>query len=207
MSDQELVEIGKFGRAHGTRGEIRLWCYNPESPLFGRARLKGFAEDEAGARREVQLSGLRWSDRFAIVKIKGVTHRDQAEELINQKLMVSRSIFEALNEDELYLIDMIGWPVWVRQGDQIHEVGQVQGFLDTGAYDLMRVDLAHGGSWLVPVLDHCILEMRQENARVVLAELDAWAVEGEELPEHGSVAPFSLDALSSHEHEDEEEEE
>lgn len=191
MSDQELVEIGKFGRAHGTRGEIRLWCYNPESPLFGRKKLVGVAEDESGARRPIELSGLRWSDRFAIVKVKGLHHRDQAEELINQRLMVPRGAFEALEEDELYLIDMIGWPVWVRQGEQIFEIGQVQGFLDTGAYDLMRVELRQGaGSWLVPVLDHCIVEMRQENARVVLAELDVWAVEGEDLPPHDRVEPY-----------------
>lgn len=206
MSDQELVEIGKFGRAHGTRGEIRLWCYNPESPLFERSRLKGLAEDASGARREVELSGFRWADRFAIVKVKGFHHRDQAEELINQKLMISRSAFEALEEDELYLIDMIGWPVWVRQGESIHEVGKVQGFLDTSAYDLMRVDLAGGqGSWLVPVLDHCILEMRQENARIVLAELDMWAVEGEQLPQGVPIEPYTHDDASSRSHTQEEE--
>ena len=57
----------------------------------------------------------------------------------------------------------------------------------------MRVDLVGGKSWLVPVLDHCILGMDPSVERIVLAPLDEWGVEGEELPEYKQVADDLID--------------
>ncbi len=191
--DHDLIEVGKFGRAHGTRGELRLWCYNPESPLFENGKLKAQACAEDGSLQDVEITSLRWADRFAIVKIKGVNHRSDAEAFINQRLLVSRDAFAPLEDDELYLIDTVGWPVWIEHEGRYYEVGSVQGYLDTGAYDLMRVDLVGGKSWLVPVLDHCILGMDPSVERIVLAPLDEWGVEGEELPEYKQVADDLID--------------
>ncbi len=178
----EKVVIGKFGRAHGTRGELRLWCYHAESPLFERDVIEGWARDEQGELTVVKIVQFRWADRFALVRLKGVGLRWKAEEYINQELVVERSVFEELEDDELYLIDTIGWPALIDHDGARYEVGVIEGYLDSGAYDLMRIALKGGGSWLVPVLDHCLVELVPDGGRVVLAKLEQWAPADVTLP-------------------------
>ena len=194
MTSSQRVVIGKFGRAHGTRGELRLWCYHRESPLLERARLKGWARDESGQLTAVTITSIQLADRFAIVSLQGVRHRDQAEAWVNQELLVDRAQFEALEEDELYLIDTIGWPVFVAKTPAaLYEVGVVQGYLDSGAYEMMRVEVRDGTSWLVPMLDHCIEELTPERARVVLAPLELWAPPDAVIPEGAAPVEPSVD--------------
>lgn len=182
VADDDMVVIGKFGRAHGQRGELRLWCYNTESPLFEREVILGWARDAEGVLTPVEIMQFRWADRFAIVRVKGVGLRWKAEVYINQELVVSRDEFEDLADDELYLIDTIGWPAFIDHEGVRYEVGQIEGYLDSSAYDLMRVALHGGKSWLVPVLDHCLVEFAPEGGRVVLSPLEQWAPKDTELP-------------------------
>lgn len=175
-----LIPIGKFGRPHGVKGEVRLWAYNADSPLYDDA-IEGWA-GEGERRREVRVRVTRWTDRFAIARVDGARFRDQAAELTNLELFVARDALPELDDDELYLIDTIGWPVWLLgAGGRRRHIGEVEEFIETGANEVMRVRLLDGGSLLAPVLEHCVLEMAPERARVVLAPLDEWAPEGTEV--------------------------
>lgn len=186
---QEPLPIARFGRPHGVRGEIRLWAYNAESPLYDDV-IHGWVEAEEG-RREIALVSVRWADRFGIARVEGVKWRDQAAELRNLELFIEREALPELEDDELYLVDTIGWPVWVElegeAGERLGHIGQVKGYMDTGANAVMRVALQAGGSLLVPVLDFVVREMAPERARVVLAPIEQWAPEGTEV-EHGRAA-------------------
>ena len=182
-SENEAIAIGRFGRPHGTRGELRLWAYNPESELFEQ-RLRGFVEGEEG-RQDVLIKSLRWADRFAIVKLKGVFRREMAEPFKNLELFVLREDLPEPDEDEFYLVDAIGWPVFVEHAGSLVEIGKAAAFMSAGASDVMRVALTvdeddEGESLLVPMIDDVILEMNPDEARVVLARLAAWAIEGTE---------------------------
>lgn len=188
------IAIAKFGRPHGTRGEVRLWPYNPDSELYHTPRIHGWARDTSGELRAIVITALRWSDRFAIARLEGVTSREDAELLINQEYVVDRAAFPELGDDELYLVDTIGWPVFIHHEGARWHVGQVEGYAETGAQDIMRVTLLGGeGSWLVPMLDHCLEELAPERKRVILAPLTSWAVEGTTLPTLATRAPQESD--------------
>lgn len=179
--ENEAIAIGKFGRPHGTHGELRLWTYNPESALFER-KINGFVVGEEGEQK-VTIKSIRWADRFAIVKLSGVFRRDMAEPFRNLELFVLRGDLPEPDEDEFYLVDALGWPVLLTHGEELVEIGSVAGFMDAGASDVLRVALSEDAekeSLLVPILDEIVLEMNPDSARVVLAGLDGWAPEGTE---------------------------
>ena len=171
------MAIGKFGRPHGSRGEVRLWAYNPESPLY-EGTIKGWIESSEG-RKKVRISQLRWADRFAIVKVQGSFAREHAAAYTNHELFVARDALPELEEDEFYLVDMIGWPALAPRHGELVRIGEIEGFLDAGAGEILRIQLDEDrGVLLAPLLDHVVTEMAPERARVLLADLDEWAPEG-----------------------------
>ena len=191
-----LIRLGKFGRAHGTHGELRLWAYNPESALYAHPPFDGWAipqETEPQASpKPVTIEQVRWTERFAIVRLKGVHHRDQADELCHLEFAVGRDELPDPEEDELYLVDTVGWPVWLAiSSTQIVHIGHIDSFVDTGANDVVRVALSHGQTLLAPLLDHVVLQLSTESARLVLAPLESWATPGTPMPtHHGEPQPF-----------------
>ena len=198
---QEKIAIGKLGKVHGLRGELRLWAYNPDSELL-RAGLQVTCAT-GRASRELTIERIRPGDKFLIVSFQGVAQREQAEALVNAELLVPRQSLPKLTSREFYLIDLIEQPVYVidedsPEGEAVH-VGHVEGFFETPAHEIMRLTLLDGASLLVPfVMNEIVLEVDLEEG-VVLAPLRLWAPEDVLVP--------GLNAPLEDEDEDEDEDE
>lgn len=190
MTEEQYVVLGKVGKVHGLKGELRLWVYNPDTELLKpglKVRCKGLK-----AHWDLEVDRARWSDKFALISFKGLSSREEVEHLINAELTVPRSAFPDLHDDEFYLIDLIGLPVFAlvdeRANSEAAHIGQVESFFETGANDVMRMTLLDGSSMLVPfIMDFAVLEVDLEEG-VVLAPLDLWAPEGTQVP--GLNAPW-----------------
>ena len=167
--DREIV-LGKFGRAHGLRGEVRLFAFGTEELVA--AGLEAFIARADGSRTPTKLKQVRWRERFAIVALDGLRHRDQAEELTHAELVIPRASLPDPDDDELYLVDLVGAPVFVEDGPE-DPVGQVADVLDYGAQEILSVDVPGASRLLVPLVDHAI--RRLDVDAVVLAPLSEWA--------------------------------
>jgi 16S rRNA processing protein RimM len=167
--DREIV-LGKFGRAHGLRGEVRLFAFGTEELVA--PGLDAFIARADGSRTPTTLKQVRWRERFAIVALDGLRHRDQAEELTHAELVIPRAALPAPDPDELYLVDLIGAPVFVEGGPE-GAVGEVADVLDYGAQEILSVSIPGSNRLLVPLVDHAI--RRLDVDAVVLAPLSEWA--------------------------------
>lgn len=190
MARSNYVSLGKVGKVHGLRGELRLWAYNPETELFKpglKVRCQGIKQHW-----DLEVEKVRWSDKFALISFKGLGSRELVEHLVNSDLKVERSQFPKLDDGEFYLIDLIGAPVYAvmegsKEGEAAH-IGEVEGFFETGANDVMRMTLLDGSSFLVPfIMDYAVLEVDASDG-IVLAPLSFWAPEGTMIP--GLNAPW-----------------
>lgn len=179
QDDNQRIVIGKFGRPHGTHGEVRFWSYNDASDLLGPG-LKARIDDPDAGERVVKFTAWRWTERFAIVKVKGVFRRDMAEGLRNLDVFLMREELPDPDPDEFYLVDTIGWPVFVRVEERDTQVGALVGYMDGGACEILRVELESGDQILAPMLDHVVLEMAPEGERVVIADPRGWMTPGDE---------------------------
>ena len=109
-----LVSVAVCVRAHGLRGEVRLKIWNEGSDLLasvGKVTLK--AKD--GSTRLVRLVNARPAGDHWLAGFEGVSDRDAAEALRGSELLVRREDFPELEEDEVYLVDLLGYEVW--EGD------------------------------------------------------------------------------------------
>jgi 16S rRNA processing protein RimM len=175
--DETLIPLGKIGRPHGTRGEVRLFLYNPDSDTLEEG-VAVVVHSEDGARRDLLISRIRYVDKFAIVKFKGLSHCDQVEILKHGELSVDAALLPELEEDEFYHVELLDLPVYVARGqglEDLVEFGTVLRLFETGANDVMVVARHNGEELFVPMIEAAVLDINVEEERVVLHPLEQWA--------------------------------
>lgn len=114
--------VGEIGRPHGVRGLVRLRAFT-EDP----AAIAAYSPltDEAGARRfAITLKG------GDIAAVEGITDRDAAQRLTGTKLYVERDRLPPPDDEEFYLVDLIGLAAVTEGGDAL---GTVRAVEDHGA--------------------------------------------------------------------------
>ncbi|MFN4288284.1 MAG: ribosome maturation factor RimM [Brevundimonas sp.] len=143
-ADSGLVLVGHVMGAFGVRGEIRLKPYTEAADALLTYKT---LRDRSGAVR-LTLEGGRVVKGDLIGRAAEVQTREQAEALRGLKLHVPREALPPLDEDEFYLVDLIGLAVRTQDGKAMGTVRAVQNY---GASDLIEVAPAGGGeSWYLP---------------------------------------------------------
>jgi len=94
-----------------------------------------------------------------LVAFRGVSDRDRADALRGQEVQVERAELPALEADEMYAVDLIGYEVSDPTGTVHGVVEDVEG---AGPQDLLRL---RGGA-LVPL--SLVKEVQQEARRIVV---------------------------------------
>lgn len=181
MAGDDLIHIGTFGRAHGVRGEIRFFPVNPDSDLL-EVGLRVFAR-RGDQDTSLSVSKARQANKFDILAFEEVSDRDEAEALTNLEVYVHADALPEPDEDEFYQRDLVGVDVAILESfdGPTRSIGEVGGFFETGANDVMVVHLSDGEKLFVPMIEGAVAEIDPE-AGVVLQPLDQWAPEGTELP-------------------------
>ncbi len=158
------VIVGRFGAAHGVRGEIRLQSFTQDPAAIADL---GPLTDASGA-RVFALEKLRpVRDAMFVARVKGVSDRNLAETLTNVEIFADRANFPAESEDEFYVTDLIGLSVFFENGDR---AGSVLTIVNFGAGDILEIRPEHGGeTLLVPFTKAAVPAVDIAAGRVVIA--------------------------------------
>jgi 16S rRNA processing protein RimM len=150
---KELVLVGKFGAAHGIKGEVRLQSFTGDPSAIGR-----YGPLSSISGRKFVLTHLRpvKGDLF-VVRVEGIKDRTAAEALVNIELFVARSALPAPAEDEFYLTDLIGLDACDRSGIRL---GTILNVLNFGGGDILEIVPEGGGeTWLFPFTKEVVPEI------------------------------------------------
>lgn len=160
--DADRVLVGEIGAAQGLKGEVRLRSYT-QAPADIAAY--GPLQDETGAKR-IEIERVRVTPKALIAVIKGVTTREAAEALNGVKLYLPREALPAREEDEWYVVDLIGLEAVSPDGAPLGTVVAVHNF---GASDIIEVAPMDGATnLLVAFTDASVPEVDMESRRLVL---------------------------------------
>ena len=161
-------------------GEIRLF-----SDHFPEGTLQSGLEVQIGDSRVSEqkiIESVRWSNRFAIIRFKGVTDRGEAEQLTNLEVYADIEKLPDLPDDEFYRAQLIGAPVLlaesVDQDESMATIGSVKGFMETGANDVLTVELNSEETLNVPMIAQAVAAVDVDKPEIILESLDQWAPEG-----------------------------
>jgi 16S rRNA processing protein RimM len=163
-ADSDRVVVAQFGAAHGVRGEIRLKSFTEDPLAVGNYGPLAADDGRSFVIVSARPAAGKGPDML-VVRIEGVTTRDQAAALNGLELSVPRARLPETEPDEFYHADLIGLDVSMKDGTAAGTVVAVRNF---GAGDLIEVVPAQGATFLVPFTREAVPEVDIAGGRIVI---------------------------------------
>lgn len=153
----DLVVLGRLGKAHGLKGEIRFFPYGCDRQTF--ESLSALHTDQGG----INIQYVRSSGAFWIVQIRGVATRDAAAALTGQLVYAPQKDLPELPEMEFYEADLAEARVHSSKGEDFGIIAEI---LPHPENDILVVRDELGRERLIPTLRH-VLKAWDAEARLL----------------------------------------
>jgi 16S rRNA processing protein RimM len=159
--DPDAVAVGEIVGAHALRGLLRVHPYQPASPTLTAGRRILLERDGAWTETRVTHAGAHGRG-LLLLGLHGVGDRTAAEAMRGTRLLVRRADFPALDEDEYYHHEILGFTVETVDGAV---VGTIAGIMANGLHDVWEVrDGAR--EHLIPVVADIVRTIDRDTRRV-----------------------------------------
>lgn len=166
QDNPKYLLLGEIVRPHGVRGELKMRVLTDYPERIAQLKAVYLATDPNAKRpARYTVSGLRMHQRDALLTLKQVEDRNQAELLRGMYVMVDVRDAVPLADDELYLYQLIGMEVRTVEGESL---GQITDVLETGANDVYIVQGTAYGEVLIPVTDETIIKTDTDSGIVTV---------------------------------------
>lgn len=162
----EYLLLGEILRPHGIRGELRMRILTDfperidklETVYLGRG-------PQAPQVSPYRVQHMRMHQKYGLLKLETINDRIDAERLRDLFVMVHIADAVPLEEDEIYLYQLIGLTVYTQDGQIL---GSISDVLETGANDVYVVESPQHGEILIPVTDETIVSTDIEAGAVTV---------------------------------------
>jgi 16S rRNA processing protein RimM len=153
----DYLIIGEILRPHGIRGELRLKILTDYPERISKIKTVYIGHDATQSDvPSYSVQSARLHQQFLLLTLKEVQDRNEAETLRGQLVMVDIDDAVPLEDDEIYLYELIGLTVKTETGQ---ELGTIKDVLETGANDVYVVSSRQYGELLIPAHEETIIEI------------------------------------------------
>lgn len=161
------IELGVIAKPHGVQGEIRVHVFNPESMLLQELAEVFLIGGEDEDPTLVEIESTRQGPKALLMRLAGVSSREDVEALRGYTLCVPRDALPELEDGEYYHADLIGLDAF--DGDE--PVGEVIDVIDYPSAECLKIERL-GGYIEVPMLPRWLVRVDVEAGKVHLKDLD-----------------------------------
>lgn len=154
--------MGRVAVAYGVRGALKVQPLSADPATLTQFGEWWLRAHDAAPWQAHRVSASRLQAGKVIAELEGIATREAAAALRGATVGVPRQLLPALAEDEHYRADLIGMTVINRSHERL---GEVIGFIDSGAHPIVRV--AEGGDrerlipWVARYVDRVDTAARQ----------------------------------------------
>lgn len=164
-SEAPYVRLGLIVAPHGIRGEVRVKTFTAEpEDLLNYEWLHSGRPGSQFKIKRLMAKG----DTLAIVSLKDVSNRNQAEALCGTFLCVDRNQLKDLGDEEFYHTDLVGLHVFTTTQLKVGVIRAVHNF---GAGDILEIKLDDTGSLMVPFLKDAVPHLDLEEGFIIIDEV------------------------------------
>jgi 16S rRNA processing protein RimM len=166
----EVLSIGRVARAHGLKGELRVELHFDGSDALehvDRVWLSEKPDSPAGA-VSYTVDWARAVPKAYLLKLQGVEERNGAESLRGRSVWVARADLPETNDEEYYLVDLIGAKVTGPDG----EIGTVVEIATHPSVDSLVIRTSDGRTLEQPLVPGWISRVSVAEKLVELSTLE-----------------------------------
>jgi len=161
----EYITIARLRKTQGRIGEIAAELLTDFPERFAERRHLSLLPP-SGARRAVELEDFWPHKGMIVLKFAGVDSINDAELLLGAQVQIEKSERAELDEDTVYVSDLMGCMVWAAEGDkELRAIGEIVDVLQ-GAGDAPLLELQDGS--LIPWVQGFIVRLELEQKKVTL---------------------------------------
>ena len=161
--------MGVVVKAHGVKGQVKVWLHNPGSDALDRC--SELTLEQGGQRRVAGFTLISSAAKGGLlIRIEGVEDLDQAEALRGAKLLVNREVLEPAEAGEYLYLDLMGCEVLDEAGELL---GSVDDIFEAGASDVLVVRNEQMER-MIPLVEQWIQEVDLEARTIRVKGTDQW---------------------------------
>lgn len=154
---RQYLRVGKIISLHGIKGEVKVFPTTDDVKRFDS--LKEFyimssddaCDSEFADGIVYESEGTKYIKNTCILKIKGFNKIEDSTKLIGKNIYVKRSNAVELNDNEYFVVDLIGAEAYLN--DKL--LGNVKDIMKTKANGILLIDY-EGKDLLVPLVSDFI---------------------------------------------------
>lgn len=151
---KEYLKVGTITASFGIKGEMKVYPHTGEPERF--KKLKKVFISEGGSYKEYEIESAKMALPLVIIKFRGIDTPEEIRNFRQKDIYVKREDATPLEEGEYYFADIIGMNVVDDEGT--HR-GKITDIIQTGANDVYEVTQDEGGSFLIPAIRECVLNI------------------------------------------------
>jgi len=165
-SQELLIAIGRLGKPHGVRGEIKFTPYFGHDLMYTLVGQELLLMSAKGTDRDaLVLESVRDADKKMIIAFEGVETPEEANGLASRAVQVPRSMMPPLPDGKFYYEEIIGLPVFDPQGGKL---GRLVDFFEAGSADVWVIKTDTGEEIMTPCIPETLLKVDLGEKRIVM---------------------------------------
>jgi 16S rRNA processing protein RimM len=154
----EYVLLGKIAKAHGLRGEVKIFSFSGQPENFHGYKEIVLVNTSGKLLVPLAVENVRIQGKTAIAKLASVNSRERAEEIEGMGVLLAKNLLPETAEDEYYWYQYEGKAVLDLNGQTI---GRVESLFSNGAQDVLVVKSGKE-EILIPVTKNIIVRETAE---------------------------------------------
>lgn len=130
MKNENMMIIGRILGVHGIKGEIKVLPLTDDPERFFDLDTIKIKKDQNWI--NYTIIGKRLHKNNVLLFLEGIKTRNDAETFMGQHIAIPRDLAVELKEDEFFIEDLLGIPVYNR--DEL--IGNLTDIMQTGGIDV-----------------------------------------------------------------------
>ena len=157
------LEVGQIVNTFGIKGMVKVNPFTDDIRRFDK--LDKVYIEKNKSKKEYKIEEVKYHKNMVLIKFEGIDKIEQAEELRNSYLTVSRDSVEELEEGRYYIVDLLGLDVYT---DEQVLLGTLDDIFNTGSNDIYVVKNKEGKQILLPAIEDVIKQVDLENKKIIV---------------------------------------
>ncbi len=154
MQKADCFNLGYIAKLHGFKGEVSLFLDVTQPSEY--ANLSNFFIEINGFLAPFFVEKITLRDKgFAQVKLEGIDSEEEAKVLLRKEVFLPLDLLPALEGNEFYDHEVIGYKVI---DEQFGYVGEVEQVLDYKVNPLLQI-INEGKEVLIPLINNLVVKV------------------------------------------------